>query len=359
VSAEGRAGPLAGREPAPPGPGRAVPAPRASVVVTACADSPLLRACLAALGEQAAVLGAEVLLVVNAAPEAISADARRALAASVDRLLFEPEPGKSHALNTGVAACRGDAIAFTDDDALPAPGWLAAITGPLLDPARPAALVDCGGVVEPRFPERGTPAWLRELIESKRTYFLGPRHDLGPAPRDYDPDPDAGTGIPIGASCAYRREVFDRYRYDARLGPNRATGARGGEDTLLALQLLRDGFRLRYEPAARVSHPVSPDRMTVAFVRRAHFVQGYEWVRVCAILGRPFAPLRALRAKLLRVRLGLCAARLRLALDGGPVAERRWLQRALKVERQRGYVAGARALRAAATGREPTGSGTA
>ena len=41
--------------------------------------------------------------------------------------LHEPRQGKSFALNRGLAVARGDVIALTDDDVLPATDWLAGI----------------------------------------------------------------------------------------------------------------------------------------------------------------------------------------------------------------------------------------
>src|SRR3954454_21962480 len=43
-------------------------------------------------------------------------------------LRLPPCGGPSTPRNTAVAASRGDVIAFTDDDCLPAPSWLAALT---------------------------------------------------------------------------------------------------------------------------------------------------------------------------------------------------------------------------------------
>src|SRR5262245_54066941 len=43
------------------------------------------------------------------------------------RGLYEPRPGKSHAVNTGIAVTTGDVLVFADDDQVMSPGWLAAI----------------------------------------------------------------------------------------------------------------------------------------------------------------------------------------------------------------------------------------
>lgn len=262
-----------------------VPNPSVSVVVTAIADGADLRACLERVSAQTRAVGAELLLIVNAAEEAIPGDSRDALGKLCDRILFEPEPGKSNALNHAVAEARGEVIAFTDDDALPQPGWLAAITAPLLAADRDPALVGCGGPVTPLFPEGETPGWLHHLVCEHPTFFIGPRHELGPEPLDYSFERVVETAVPLGANCAWRREVFDAHRYDPRLGPNRATGLRGGEDMLIGLQVLKAGFRVRYCPDARVVHPVHPARMTADAARRGYYFQGVETVRMRRILG--------------------------------------------------------------------------
>jgi len=312
--------------------------PTVSVVVTACADSPPLRSCLAQAYEQSRALHGELVLVFNAAEEVLSQQALRELRQLSDALLFEPTPGKSNALNRAVEACRGEVVAFTDDDAEPQPGWLAALTRPLLAPDRAPSLVGCGGPVEPIFPEE-TPSWLRARIESKHTYFLGPRHELGALPIEYSAEDDVRSGIPLGANCAYRREVFSQYRYDPLLGPNRQTGMRGGEDTLLAMQLLRDGRRLQYCPDARVRHPVEPERMTLGYVKRGYFMQGREWARIRHRLGSAVPAEADVRRKVLGLRIKLYAARARLALRRDAESRDRSRRLLLKLERWRGLLA--------------------
>jgi GT2 family glycosyltransferase len=132
------------------------------------------------------------------------------------------------------------------------------------------------------------PEWFRPLIKRKgktrTTHPLTPVHDLGPLPADYDMYDKARRQEPIGANCAYRREVFASYHYDPRLGPNRDTGLRGGEDVLLGRLLLRDGYRLRYCPDARVRHLAHPERMTEAYLRRAYYARGVGQWRMNSIL---------------------------------------------------------------------------
>lgn len=254
--------------------------PDVSVVVTACEDSTALRDGLDRLRIQASSLGAEVVVAFNVAADGIGATAREELARSGAHLLFEPQPGKSHALNAAVRAARGRVVAFTDDDALPDEGWLHAIT----EPVRAGEVTGCGGPVLPVFPPGGPPDWYRHLLGRTRSTFLGPFHFLGHRPLAYR-ETELGAGLPFGASCAYARDALLAHPYRPELGPNRKTGIQGGEDTELALHLLRAGHTLRYVPAARVHHPVRPERMTLAWVRDRHRTLGRETVRLRRALG--------------------------------------------------------------------------
>ena len=251
-----------------------------SVVVTTCADSPALRACLARVVAQAAEADAEVILAFNVGESEVAPATSVELAGLGARLLFEPTPGKSHALNAAVREARGEVIAFTDDDALPDLGWLASITEPVLA----GAVTGCGGPVLPVFPPGGAPDWFRHLLGRTRSTFLGPYHFLGPERREYR-ETELGAGLPFGANCAFTREALLAHPYRPELGPNRATGLCGGEDTELALHLLRAGRRLDYVPAARVHHPVVPERMSLEWVRHRHHVLGRETVLLQRALG--------------------------------------------------------------------------
>jgi GT2 family glycosyltransferase len=319
-----------------PPPGLPAPAPQSgppwiSVLVVGCEDSPALRACLRAVSRQARALGAELVLVLNTSAQSVPREARERLADWCDVVCFEPRVGKTHALHHGIDRCRGEVVAFTDDDALPEPGWLEAITAPLLRKDRPPEVVGCGGPVQPAYRAR-VPRWYRKAVEGQSTHYLGPRHDLGPEPVDYPPPSQRPwPSAPLGANCAYRREVFARYRYAADLGPNRETGGRGGEDFELAFRLLLDGYRLRYRPEARVRHPVTRERMSLDFALRAARSNGLECVRFQHKLGLPVPALAETRRLIRALEERLDRA------SGGGRARRRVL--AVQLERLRGQAA--------------------
>lgn len=257
-----------------------------TVVVTACGRSDQLLRTLDACLEQAREVDGEVLLAINAGQQELPEDDVRELREHADRLLFEPVPGKSRALNAAVRAAEGEVMAFIDDDAEPDHGWLAALTAPLLERGSPHA--GAGGVVLPVFPSGGPAAWYRQILARTRSCFLGPYHFLGNEYQDYIL-PKAGefSPLPFGANCAYRRASLLERPYPLELGPNRRTGGRGGEDTAVAMELLRSGQRLLHVPAARVYHPVDPERLTLEYVREGYRQQAREILELHRLLEIP------------------------------------------------------------------------
>jgi arylsulfatase A-like enzyme/glycosyltransferase involved in cell wall biosynthesis len=222
----------------------------------------------------------ELVLVVNDAREALAAERVRGFEAACDLVLFEPRPGKSHALNRAVKAAAGDVAAFIDDDALPEAGWLSALLAPLLSDA---SLAGVGGRVLPVLPREGVPDWYLGLLQGRRSYFLGPLHDLGDSPGTYSAE--NLSELPLGTNCAFRRALLVEIGFAPELGPNRAEGTRGGEDLLMARRVLDRGLRVVYEPRARVSHPVEPSRTTARYVLEGYYWQGVETVRLRRALG--------------------------------------------------------------------------
>src|SRR5262249_23214368 len=64
------------------------------------------------------------------------------------RAMHEPRLGLSLARNRGLGEARGPIVAYLDDDAVPRPGWLAALLAPYRDPH----VVAVGGRIVLRFP---------------------------------------------------------------------------------------------------------------------------------------------------------------------------------------------------------------
>jgi glycosyltransferase involved in cell wall biosynthesis len=163
------------------------------------------------------------------------------------RYSFEPQQGKSYALNTGIREARGKILAFMDDDVVVDAKWLQNLTAVLLN----ADFAGAGGLV---LPERNfaPPAWL----SLKGRYALAPLaiFDLGSQPGEL-------TEAPFGTNMAFRKEVFEKiggFRTD--LGPRPGSEARG-EDTDFGDRALAAGQRLWYEPSAIVYHSLPAHRL--------------------------------------------------------------------------------------------------
>lgn len=201
----------------------------------------------------------EILVVDNN-----SIDGTREVVESVSRIfpgrfryVFEPRPGKSNALNTGIANARGAVLAFVDDDVMIEPKWLQNLTAQLhssqwagaagrILPAQsfvlPAWLSwkDCGGVFRP----------------DPRGILYG-HFDLG----DHAIELNMHQ-VPYGANMAIRRQMFEKYGgFRTDLGPGQGRDIpRSNEDRDISHRLIKAGERMRYEPAAIVYHPVREDR---------------------------------------------------------------------------------------------------
>ena len=176
------------------------------------------------------------------------------------RYLFEPQPGKSHALNAGIREAQSGVLAFTDDDVIVEPSWLWNLTSAL----HGGGWAGAGGRIIPVWP-RATPGWLSTDDPHTMGAFVA-----------FDPGTEAGplTRPPYGANMAFRREAFEKYGgFRTDLGPRPGSEIRR-EDTEFASRLLAGGERLRYEPAAVVRHPVPECRMKKRFVLRWWFWYG-------------------------------------------------------------------------------------
>lgn len=107
------------------------PVPFVSVIIPVRNDPVRLKTCLQALEEQTYPQNAyEVLVIDNRSDESIEpivAEFKQASASSDDR------PGQFNARNAGIALARGEVLAFTDADCIPAPDWIEQGTKKLLN----------------------------------------------------------------------------------------------------------------------------------------------------------------------------------------------------------------------------------
>jgi glucosyl-dolichyl phosphate glucuronosyltransferase len=195
--------------------------------------------------------------------------------------LFEPRPGKSYALNTGVREAKGNVLAFMDDDVRVDASWLANLTAPLAG----TQWAGTGGrtlLAEPFTP----PTWMSGQGSQSLLGILAAVFDLGPEQCDLNL-------APYGANMAFRRGMFEKYglfRTDLGPSPDRDV-PRPNEDTEFGRRLMIAGEKLHYEPSAIVYHPVLKDRIRKNYFLAWHFDYGRamvrEWVSGPNIFGIP------------------------------------------------------------------------
>jgi glycosyltransferase involved in cell wall biosynthesis len=170
------------------------------------------------------------------------------------RYLFEGQPGKSYALNTGIRNARGQVLAFLDDDVLVEPSWLWNLTNALQQH-------DWSGVsgrtllADRFFP----PSWMATEGPYSMAGILAAKFDLGTQPCElrhlHQP--------PYGANMAFRKEMFDKYGlFRTDLGPSPDPAIpRPNEDTEFGRRLMLAKEKLGYEPSAVAYHPVPRQRV--------------------------------------------------------------------------------------------------
>lgn len=191
----------------------------------------------------------ELIVVDNGSATDRTAEVVRAVDDERVRLVREPRPGASRARNAGVAAARGDHLAFTDDDVVADRWWLRQLAAGFsrgADIGVVCGMVPTGELATPAqawFDERVT--WASNLTPV--TYRLADP----PSPRGLFPFEVGRYGT--GANMAVRRETWETIGgSDVRLGPG--TPTKGGEDLDVFLAALAAGYAVAVEPSSVVWH---------------------------------------------------------------------------------------------------------
>jgi glucosyl-dolichyl phosphate glucuronosyltransferase len=173
--------------------------------------------------------------------------------------LFEPKPGKSHALNTGIAATSGELVGMIDDDEEIDRSWFVRINEVFADDE----LDFVGGPYVPRW-GAPPPTWLPGRYSGVIGAF-----NLGSEPRPYGAD----TVLP-GGNAVVRRSTLKRLMpYSTALGP-RGDHYLADEDRDMYLRLIGSGAKGLYLPDLIVYHYIHPQRLTKQYYRHWCFWRG-------------------------------------------------------------------------------------
>jgi glycosyltransferase involved in cell wall biosynthesis len=252
------------------------------VFITACLctrDRPdYVRTCLDGLARQTAGMAAFEIVVVDSCSSPVVAEELSALVAGLPnaRLIRADRPGLSVARNAGAHAACGEYVAYLDDDAIPAPDWIAQIRRAVSESsAKPAAL---GGRILPLW-EAPLPAWwprrLRGVLsiiefEGRGEYRSG---DLPPGLEPYGANMIVETAALLAVG-----------------GFNEAVGRSGGnllsdEDVQLAWRLQNAGRSVRYDSRIMVWHQIQASRLTPEWLLSRLYWQGVSTVLTRRLLG--------------------------------------------------------------------------
>ena len=209
-----------------------------AVVVPTYLRPDLLRGCLAGLARQERP--ADEVIVVRREDDLASAQVVAEAPLAVREVLVH-EPGVLAALHAGARSATSDVIAFTDDDAVPQPAWLATLLAHYADPA-------VGGVGG------------RDHMHPTTDDPEHPATDvgrIGPWGKAYGFH-HVGVGAPVqvdvlkGVNMSFRAGAL---ALPARL---RGKGAQVHNELATALWARAQGWRLVYDPAAQVDHYMGP-----------------------------------------------------------------------------------------------------
>ncbi|GAB4479215.1 MAG: glycosyltransferase [Anaerolineae bacterium] len=202
--------------------------PFVSAIIPVYNDAARLALCLEALAAQTYPADRfEVIVVDNGSAEAPEAVVSRFPNA---RLLMEPQPGSYAARNLGLAHARGECLAFTDSDCIPAANWLERGIAALHRQPNTGLV---GGCIElfPADPAHPTPAELYEILTAFRVETMVERFYFSPT-----------------ANLFTFRHVFER------VGPfNAALPSAGDSDW--GQRVHAAGYRLVYDEDVVVRHP--------------------------------------------------------------------------------------------------------
>jgi mycofactocin system glycosyltransferase len=228
--------------PRPPAP---AVTPDVTVIIPVRDRPTMLARCLASLG------GAHPVVVVDdgSSDARAVADIAAAHGATLVRRAHSGGPGAAR--TTGLARTRGEFVAFLDSDCVATPGWIEALAAHFADPLVAA--------VAPRVVALPAQTTAGRYAATCGALDLGEREArVVPGTRvAYVPTAALVVRHAALLDVAHDGDVFD-------------PGLRYGEDVDLVWRLHEAGWRIRYDPAVRVSHH-EPDSWPGLLIRRFHY----------------------------------------------------------------------------------------
>jgi glucosyl-dolichyl phosphate glucuronosyltransferase len=241
--------------------------PLVSIVICSHNRSADVSECLEALMPQIGA-EAEVILVDSASEPKNQAEmAKLAMLYPAVNLTRVDRPGLSLARNRGVHLAAGDWVVFLDDDAVPFPDWLEKLLA-TVTAASPTQAVIGGGIY---------PRWPADMSGE----HLGKRWKMFLSLAEADRPGSVTEGYTVnGANYAIRRSVLlDIGGFSEKLG--RVGGSLiSGDDCLVTSRVLDAGLGATFDPAFKVYHKISRERLKISWILKRTFWEGISEIRI-------------------------------------------------------------------------------
>lgn len=236
-----------------------------------------LRQCLEALSPQCITRRTKITVVDNHSTDQTASYVQSMVDADPKiRYVYEPNPGLSHARNTGWKSSTCDWIFYLDDDCLPHEGMVTEALR-LID-AR-FGMDAFGGPIEPMF-EGEPPAWLPE--------------GFGQFSMTYDQVTPITSGYIRGGCMLIRRSVLDQLG-----GFNPSFGVEGrtlryGEEIEFQYRMRKSGHTIAYAPGLKTGHWVRSAKISLRWVLRSEYKRRRDKMKIEPV-SLPNASLHLLR----------------------------------------------------------------
>jgi len=239
-----------------------------SVVICTLDRVARLRRCVEALAQQtASPCDFEILIVDNGSTDGTADVARTDFSGLANlRLVSEPRRGLARARNIGWQVARGEIVSFVDDDAIPAPDFVANVIRVFTTVSPRPGVV--GGRIDALW-EAPRPPWLTDQLAVYLTIV-----DWGPVAGPF-PAGRSAVGCNMSIPRALLAEVGG---FDVQLG---RVGANllSMEDSALSTAITAAGYDAYYDPMIRVQHCIPVERLTQAWMRRRIYWEGASLAR--------------------------------------------------------------------------------
>lgn len=174
------------------------------------------------------------------------------------KVLREPRPGKTFALNAALKVVRGGLVLFTDDDVILDPEW--AISFERVAQDQPNYSVFSGEIRHEW--DAQPPGWLAQLADEGRSF--------GGTPIGF-PEGPIPYNLLKGANFGVRSEVLKLVKFSEEFNYDSLAHSGGGEDVYFAQTAEKNGFKIWYTPQVKLKHIVRKDQIGLITILRRYY----------------------------------------------------------------------------------------